>query len=109
MRFLANVWQLILFRFLQGLGGAMINRPVAPWLSSDADRFGGRRVDGDVPSAGVFIGPPLGGLIIDLVLARHFLLLFVESRRCGVVRHWPWRGCEPLRSQVIDGARFVSL
>jgi MFS family permease len=78
-----NVLQLILFRFVQGVGGAMIQSsgrtlgframPVgsegkAQGLMSMSHQFG------------FFVGPPIGGLIIDLVHWRGiFFLLFVPS------------------------------
>jgi MFS family permease len=54
---------------------------------------------------GFFIGPPLGGLIIDLVHWRGiFFLLFVPSLAGAALCMITGRGAaaEPLRSQVID-------
>jgi MFS family permease len=78
-----NVVQLILFRFLQGLGGAMIQSSGRA-LAFEAMPAGSEgRAQGFMAMAhqfGFFVGPPIGGLIIDLIHWRGiFFLLFVPS------------------------------
>jgi len=106
--FSQNVWQLILFRFLQGLGGAMIQSS-GRTLAFKAMPIGSEgKAQGLMAMShqlGFFIGPPLGGLIIDLVHWRGiFFLLFVPSLAGAALCMITGRGAaaEPLRSQVID-------
>jgi len=106
--FSQNVWQLILFRFLQGLGGAMIQSS-GRTLAFKAMPVGSEgKAQGLMAMShqlGFFIGPPLGGLIIDLVHWRGiFFLLFVPSLAGAALCMITSRGAaaEPLRSQVID-------
>ena len=78
-----DVLQLILFRFVQGVGGAMIQssgRALA-FRAMPADSAG--KAQGLMAMShqfGFFVGPPIGGLIIDLVHWRGiFFFLFVPS------------------------------
>jgi EmrB/QacA subfamily drug resistance transporter len=78
-----NVAQLILFRFLQGVGGAMIQSS-GRTLAFKAMPVGSEgKAQGLMAMShqlGFFIGPPIGGLIIDWVHWRGiFFLLFVPS------------------------------
>jgi MFS family permease len=78
-----DVLQLILFRFVQGVGGAMIQssgRALA-FRAMPPDSAG--KAQGLMAMShqfGFFVGPPIGGLIIDLVHWRGiFFFLFVPS------------------------------
>jgi MFS family permease len=78
-----DVLQLILFRFVQGVGGAMIQSS-ARTLAFRAMPTGSEgRAQGLMAMShqfGFFVGPPLGGLIIDLIHWRGiFFLLFLPS------------------------------
>lgn len=78
-----NVFQLILFRFLQGVGGAMIQSS-GRTLAFKAMPMGSEgKAQGLMAMShqfGFFVGPPIGGLIIDLVHWRGiFFLLFLPS------------------------------
>ncbi len=78
-----DVLQLILFRFLQGVGGAMIQSS-ARTLAFRAMPTGSEgKAQGLMAMShqfGFFVGPPIGGLIIDLIHWRGvFFLLFLPS------------------------------
>jgi MFS family permease len=78
-----DVLQLILFRFLQGIGSAMIQSS-GRTLGFKAMPHGSEgKAQGLMAMShqfGFFIGPPIGGLIIDLVHWRGiFFLLFLPS------------------------------
>ena len=81
--FSQNVWQLILFRFLQGVGGAMIQssgRTLAFKAMPAGSEGKAQGLMAMSHQLGFFLGPPIGGLIIDLVHWRGvFFLLFVPS------------------------------
>jgi MFS family permease len=78
-----NVFQLILFRFVQGVGGAMIQssgRALAFRAMPAGSEGKAQGLMAMSHQMGFFIGPPIGGLIIDLVHWRGiFFLLFVPS------------------------------
>lgn len=78
-----NVLQLILFRFLQGVGGAMIQssgRTLAFKAMPTGSEGKAQGLMAMSHQFGFFIGPPIGGLIIDLVHWRGiFFLLFLPS------------------------------
>lgn len=78
-----DVLQLILFRFVQGVGGAMIQSS-GRTLAFQAMPVGSEgKAQGLMAMShqfGFFVGPPLGGLIIDWIHWRGiFFLLFVPS------------------------------
>lgn len=78
-----DVFQLILFRFVQGVGGAMIQSS-GRTLGFQAMPAGSEgKAQGLMAMShqfGFFVGPPLGGLIIDWIHWRGiFVLLFVPS------------------------------
>jgi MFS family permease len=78
-----DVLQLILFRFVQGVGGAMIQSSGRA-LAFRAMPLGSEgRAQGLMAMShqfGFFVGPPIGGLIIDLVHWRGvFFFLFLPS------------------------------
>src|SRR5262245_2584371 len=78
-----DVFQLILLRFLQGVGGAMIQssgRTLGFGDMPEGSEGQGQGLMAMSHQFGFFVGPPLGGLIIDLVHWRGiFFLLFLPS------------------------------
>ena len=78
-----NVFQLILFRFLQGVGGAMIQSSGRTLGFRSMPEGSEGKAQGLMSMShqfGFFVGPPIGGLIIDLVHWRGiFFLLFLPS------------------------------
>jgi MFS family permease len=78
-----NVFQLILFRFVQGVGGAMIQSSGRTLAFRAMPRGSEGKAQGLMAMShqfGFFVGPPIGGLIIDLLHWRGiFFLLFVPS------------------------------
>src|SRR5688572_13525083 len=78
-----DVFQLILFRFVQGIGGAMIQSS-GRTLAFKAMPMGSEgKAQGLMAMShqfGFFVGPPIGGLIIDWVHWRGiFFVLFLPS------------------------------
>jgi len=78
-----DVIQLILFRFVQGVGGAMIQssgRTLAFRAMPQGSEGKAQGLMAMSHQFGFFVGPPIGGLIIDLVHWRGiFFLLFLPS------------------------------
>jgi MFS family permease len=78
-----DVVQLILFRFVQGVGGAMIQssgRTLAFRAMPQGSEGKAQGLMAMSHQFGFFVGPPIGGLIIDWVHWRGiFFLLFVPS------------------------------
>ncbi|MGH7847387.1 MAG: MFS transporter [Candidatus Binatia bacterium] len=78
-----DVYQLILFRFVQGVGGAMIQssgRTLAFRAMPQGSEGKAQGLMAMSHQFGFFVGPPLGGLIIDWVHWRGiFFLLFLPS------------------------------
>jgi MFS family permease len=78
-----NVFQLILFRFVQGVGGAMIQSSGRTLAFRAMPEGSAGKAQGLMTMShqfGFFIGPPIGGLIIDLFHWRGiFFLLFLPS------------------------------
>ena len=78
-----DVFQLILFRFVQGVGGAMIQssgRTLAFRAMPQGSEGKAQGLMAMSHQFGFFVGPPIGGLIIDLVHWRGiFFLLFLPS------------------------------
>jgi MFS family permease len=81
--FSQDVFQLILFRFVQGVGGAMIQssgRTLAFQALPTGSEGKAQGLMAMSHQFGFFGGPPIGGLIIDLVHWRGiFFLLFLPS------------------------------
>jgi MFS family permease len=81
--FSQNVFQLILFRFLQGIGGAMIQSSGRTLAFRAMPQGSEGRAQGLMSMShqfGFFVGPPVGGLIIDLVHWRGiFFLMLLPS------------------------------
>jgi len=82
-----NVLQLIVFRFLQGVGGAM-TQSCGRALAMDAMPEGSEgKAQGIMTTAfhsGFFVGPPLGGLIIDYIHWRGVFFLVVPFGLVGI-------------------------
>lgn len=78
-----DVFQLILFRFVQGVGGAMIQssgRTLGFQAMPPGSEGKAQGLMAMSHQFGFFVGPPLGGLIIDWIHWRGiFVLLFVPS------------------------------
>jgi MFS family permease len=78
-----DVFQLILFRFLQGVGGAMIQSSGRTLAFKSMPAGSEGKAQGLMAMShqfGFFVGPPIGGLIIDLVNWRGiFFLLLLPS------------------------------
>ena len=78
-----DVFQLILFRFLQGVGGAMIQSSGRTLAFKSMPKGSEGKAQGLMAMShqfGFFVGPPIGGLIIDLVNWRGiFFLLLLPS------------------------------
>jgi MFS family permease len=103
-----DVFQLILFRFVQGVGGAMIQSS-GRTLAFKAMPVGSEgKAQGLMAMShqfGFFVGPPLGGLIIDLVHWRGiFFLLLLPSLVGMALCYLTGRGVVPsaARQQSID-------
>lgn len=83
-----NVLLLVLFRLLQGIGAAMISS-AARVLALEAMPEGSEgRANGFMTVAfhgGVLLGPPLGGLVIDLVSWRWIFFLMIPLGVLGIV------------------------
>ena len=81
--FSQNVVQLILFRFLQGVGGAMIQssgRTLAFKAMPTGSEGKAQGLMAMSHQLGFFLGPPIGGLIIDWMHWRGiFFLLFIPG------------------------------
>lgn len=113
-----NALQLILFRFLQGVGGAMIQssgRALAFRAMPTGSEGKAQGLMAMSHQLGFFIGPPIGGLIIDLVHWRGiFFLLFLPSVVGAALCYVTGRAvaASPARSQAIDyrgAALFLGL
>jgi MFS family permease len=78
-----DVFQLILFRFLQGVGGAMIQSSGRTLAFKAMPQGSEGKAQGLMAMShqfGFFVGPPIGGLIIDLFHWRGiFFLLLLPS------------------------------
>ncbi len=83
-----NVLQLIVFRFLQGVGGAM-TESASRALALDAMPEGYEgKAQGVMTAAfhsGFFVGPPLGGFIIDYIHWRGVFFFIVPIGLAGIV------------------------
>lgn len=82
-----NVLQLIVFRFVQGVGAAMIESSTRA-LAMDAmpDGYEGR-AQGIMSSTfqfGFFVGPPVGGLVIDFIHWRGVFFLLIPIALAGI-------------------------
>jgi len=103
-----DVFQLILFRFVQGVGGAMIQSS-GRTLAFKAMPVGSEgKAQGLMTMShqfGFFVGPPLGGLIIDWIHWRGiFFLLLLPSLVGMALCYMTWRAVAPsaARRESID-------
>ncbi|HEX2226801.1 MAG TPA: MFS transporter [Candidatus Binatia bacterium] len=103
-----TVLQLILFRFLQGVGGAMIQssgRTLAFKAMPEGSEGKAQGLMAMSHQFGFFVGPPLGGLVIDLVHWRgiFFLLLLPSLVGMGICYMTSRSAADgPSRRQPID-------
>ena len=78
-----DVFQLILFRFVQGIGGAMLQSSGRTLGYKSMPKGSEGKAQGLMAMShqlGFFVGPPIGGLIIDLINWRGiFFLLLLPS------------------------------
>lgn len=82
-----NVLQLIFFRFLQGVGGAMIQSSGRTLAFRAMPRGSEGKAQGLMAMShqfGFFVGPPLGGLVIDLVHWRGIFFLLLLPSLVGI-------------------------
>ncbi len=82
-----NVLQLILFRFLQGIGGAMIQSSGRTLGYKSMPRGSEGKAQGLMTMShqiGFFIGPPIGGLIIDWIHWRGIFFLLLLPSLMGI-------------------------
>ena len=112
--FSQNIWQLILFRFLQGIGGAMIQSSGRTLAFKAMPAGSEGKAQGLMAMShqfGFFIGPPIGGLIIDLIHWRGiFFVLFLPSPAGAALCMITARAAtvEPARQQKIDYSRRIA-
>jgi MFS family permease len=112
--FSQDVVQLILFRFVQGVGGAMIQssgRTLAFRAMPQGSEGKAQGLMAMSHQFGFFVGPPIGGLIIDWIHWRGiFFFLFVPSLVGMALCFMTGRSVAspPTRHQTIDyrGALF---
>jgi MFS family permease len=103
-----NVLQLILFRFLQGIGGAMIQSSGRTLAFKAMPHGSEGKAQGLMAMShqfGFFVGPPLGGLIIDLLHWRGIFFLLLLPSLAGVVLCYITGrsvATSPARHQTID-------
>jgi EmrB/QacA subfamily drug resistance transporter len=84
----SNAIQLILFRFIQGLGAAMISSATRVLAMEAMPEGSEGRANGYMTMgfhSGLLLGPPLGGFVIDLVSWRWIFFLLVPMGLVGVV------------------------
>jgi EmrB/QacA subfamily drug resistance transporter len=108
-----NVVQLIVFRFLQGIGGAMIQSSGRTLAFRAMPRGSEGRAQGLMAMShqlGFFVGPPLGGLVIDLIHWRGiFFLLLLPSLVGMVICYVTGRSTESTAAQQSIDYRGASL
>src|SRR4029450_12285350 len=83
-----NALLLILFRLVQGLGAAMISSATRVLAMEAMPEGSEGRANGYMTMgfhSGLLLGPPLGGLVIDLVSWRWIFFLLVPMGLVGVV------------------------
>ena len=86
--FAPSAWWLILFRFVQGIGAAMLASATRVLAMEAMPERAAGRANGLMTMSfhgGVLLGPPLGGLIIDLMGWRWTFFLLVPIGIAGTV------------------------
>ena len=84
----ASASQLIVFRFIQGLGAAMISSATRVLAMEAMPEGSEGRANGYMTMSfhsGLLIGPPFGGLVIDLLDWRWIFFLLVPMGLTGVI------------------------
>ena len=84
----SSATQLILFRFIQGLGAAMISSATRVLAMEAMPEGSEGRANGYMTMgfhSGLLIGPPLGGFVIDLLDWRWIFFLLVPMGLTGVI------------------------
>ena len=107
--FATSALWLVLFRFIQGFGAAMVSSATRVLAMEAMDESAAGRANGYMTMSfhgGLLIGPPLGGLVIDLVNWRWVFFLLVPMGGLGVVltvlRAKKGRAASPARPPAID-------
>src|SRR5207249_9042389 len=83
-----NAMSLIVFRFIQGLGAAMIASATRVLAMEAMPEGSEGRANGYMTMGfhgGLLIGPPLGGFVIDLLSWRRIFFLLVPMGLVGVI------------------------
>ena len=84
----SNVVQLILSRFVQGVGGAMLQSPSRALAAESVPEELAGRAQGYMTTAhhvGFVLGPSIGGLMIDYLSWRWSFFLLVPIGLCGTL------------------------
>src|SRR6266545_4851735 len=84
----SSATQLILFRFIQGLGAAMISSATRVLAMEAMPEGSEGRANGYMTMgfhSGLLIGPPLGGFVLDLLDWRWIFFLLVPMGLTGVI------------------------
>jgi EmrB/QacA subfamily drug resistance transporter len=83
--------QLILFRFVQGVGGAMLQSSSRALAAESVPEKLAGRAQGYMTTAhhvGFIIGPSIGGLMIDYLSWRYSFFFLVPIGICGTLLSW---------------------
>lgn len=94
-----NIGELILFRFLQGVGGAIIQssgRALAMEAMPEGSEGKAQGLMSMAHQFGFFVGPPVGGFIIDWISWRGIFFFMVPFGLAAIVlTYLPQRGAAP--------------
>src|SRR5215467_541633 len=83
-----NVFQMILFRFFQGIGASMTQSQARALAMDSMSKESAGKAQGFMTTAfhsGVLIGPSIGGLIIDYIHWRAVFFFLVPIALAGVI------------------------
>lgn len=105
-----NILQMIVFRFLQGLGGAVIQSAGRALALEAVPRGSEGKAQGFMATAhhfGFFLGPPLGGLIIEMIDWRGIFFLVVPAGLAAIILTYRrasvhFEATTPSRRQPVD-------